>query len=419
MFALVDCNNFFVSCERAFDSRLEGRGVVVLSNNDGCVVARSNEAKAAGVKMGQPFFQARDLVKRYGIVALSSNYRLYSDMSRRVMTTLSELAPAIEVYSIDEAFLDVSGVDISELEVYGRGVVKTVRRNIGIPVSVGVAPTKTLAKLAAHLAKSYPKLQGACLMCREQDIAKVLAKTPIREVWGIGRRYEKMLSGFGVVTAADFVDRPREWVKARMGLGGVRTWLELKGEACIGMEDNREPQKMVANTRSFAGAVTDFEELRRAVVMFATTGCEKLRKQGTAARRVTVFIATDRHREDRPQYSSGAAIDLPVASDSTLVIARTAVEVLRRIYREGYGYKRAGVILGDIFPASQLQPELFGTEEREKHEKLMKAVDSINAAGQKRLVRLASQGFKNINARREHTTPQYTTNWDDIPVVKV
>ena len=236
MYGLCDCNNFFASCERVFRPELEGRPVVVLSNNDGCVIARSNEAKALGIRMGHPYFQIRDLEKRHNVAVFSSNFNLYGDMSRRVIWTLRRMVPAAEVYSIDEAFLDLRGIETGRLEELGRHISRTVRRNTGIPVSIGIAPTKTLAKIASKLCKEYPKLQGACLMYRPQDIEKVLRKFPIEDVWGIGRKHRRMLQAANVRTAWDFVQRPEAWIRGRMGVTGLRTWKELQGEACIDFE---------------------------------------------------------------------------------------------------------------------------------------------------------------------------------------
>jgi len=288
MYGLCDCNNFFASCERVFRPELEGRPVVVLSNNDGCVIARSNEAKALGIRMGHPYFQIRDLEKRHNVAVFSSNFNLYGDMSRRVIWTLRRMVPAAEVYSIDEAFLDLRGIETGRLEELGRHISRTVRRNTGIPVSIGIAPTKTLAKIASKLCKEYPKLQGACLMYRPQDIEKVLRKFPIEDVWGIGRKHRRMLQAANVRTAWDFVQRPEAWIRGRMGVTGLRTWKELQGEACIDFESAPPAKQQITVSRSFAHELTQYEEIHTSVAAFASMAAEKLRRQQSLCGEVTV-----------------------------------------------------------------------------------------------------------------------------------
>ena len=302
MYGLCDCNNFFASCERVFRPELEGLPVVVLSNNDGCVIARSNEAKALGIRMGHPYFQIRDLEKRHNVAVFSSNFNLYGDMSRRVIWTLRRMVPAAEVYSIDEAFLDLRGIETGRLEELGRHISRTVRRNTGIPVSIGIAPTKTLAKIASKLCKEYPKLQGACLMYRPQDIEKVLRKFPIEDVWGIGRKHRRMLQAANVRTAWDFVQRPEAWIRGRMGVTGLRTWKELQGEACIDFESAPPAKQQITVSRSFAHELTQYEEIHTSVAAFVSMAAEKLRRQQSLCGEVTVYILTNRHREELPQY---------------------------------------------------------------------------------------------------------------------
>ena len=288
MYGLCDCNNFFASCERVFRPELEGLPVVVLSNNDGCVIARSNEAKALGIRMGHPYFQIRDLEKRHNVAVFSSNFNLYGDMSRRVIWTLRRMVPAAEVYSIDEAFLDLRGIETGRLEELGRHISRTVRRNTGIPVSIGIAPTKTLAKIASKLCKEYPKLQGACLMYRPQDIEKVLRKFPIEDVWGIGRKHRRMLQAANVRTAWDFVQRPEAWIRGRMGVTGLRTWKELQGEACIDFESAPPAKQQITVSRSFAHELTQYEEIHTSVAAFVSMAAEKLRRQQSLCGEVTV-----------------------------------------------------------------------------------------------------------------------------------
>lgn len=419
MFALCDCNNFYASCERVFDPSLSGRAVVVLSNNDGCVIARSNEAKALGIKMGQPFFQLRDLIKQDKVTVKSSNFALYGDMSRRVMSTLKTLAPEIEVYSIDEAFLYLNGIDEKMLLEFGRNTAKTVKKHTGIPVSIGIAPTKTLAKVAAKLCKKYPALKGACLMHRPQDIEKVLRTFPIEDVWGIGRRYAKMLKNAEIHTAWQFVNKPEEWVRAKMSIVGVRTWRELQGIPCIDIDTSVPDKQQICTSRSFAKELTDYEDLHASVTAFTSICGEKLRRQKGACGQLQVFILTNRFREDMPQAYESAVIRFETPTDSTIELAGYAVKALKSIYRKGLGYKKAGVILSGIIPKSQVQGNFFDTTDREKHARLMQAVDAINRSEGRNTLIVAAQGFDALKMNRNHLSPSYTTNWEDILKIKV
>ena len=419
MFGLCDCNNFFVSCERVFDPSLNGRPVVVLSNNDGCVVSRSNEAKAIGIKMGQPLYQIRDYVKKYDVAVRSSNYHLYGDMSRRVMATLKQHVPAIEIYSIDEAFLLLDGMETGKLKQFGEELARTVRRNTGIPVSIGISHSKTLAKIASKLCKKYPKLNSACLMQRDEDIAKVLERFEIGDVWGIGRRHGRMLRECGIETALQFRGLSKEWVHNRMGITGVRTWQELSGISCIEFSHEQADKQSITVSRSFAKELYGIEELHETITTFAGIAAEKLRRQHCVAQELQVFIFTNRHREDRPQYFECGQVQFPVATDSTLEIVKAAVAELRRIYRKGYGYKKSGVRLSRITPASAVQATLFDTLDRPKHKKLMETIDRINAGMGNESVKLVSQGTVTDHTNREHLSPQYTTKWDEILVIKV
>ncbi len=418
MIGLCDCNNFFVSCERLFDPSLNGRPAVVLSSNDGCVIARSNESKALGIKMGQPLFQLRQLLESHQVAIRSSNYPLYGDMSRRVMETLKAELPAIEIYSIDEAFLDMSGIATDTLKEYGEKLSRRVRRNTGIPVSIGIAPTKTLAKIASKLCKSYPKLNGACLLYREEDIEKVLTRYPIADVWGIGRQSSKMLLGYNITTAQQFKEAPREWVKGKMGLTGLRTWLELNGEPSILFEERSSDKRSIMVSRSFAKELYQFDELHSSLSTFVSSAAEKLRCQDGVAAQMQIFAATNRHRMDMPQYSGSEVIALATPTDSTIELATAASKALRRLYKEGYGYKKVGVILYDIRSSSGIQTSLFDSTDHSKHKDLMKSLDSINSHFGTGSVRLGSQGSAKSRVSSNYLSPRYTTEWDDILVVK-
>lgn len=417
-YGLCDCNNFYASCERVFNPSLVGRPVVVLSNNDGCVIARSNEAKKLGIKMGDPYFQLRELIAGSDVSVFSSNFVLYGDMSARVMSLLRKFVPATEVYSIDEAFLDFSGVDPATLRERGLEIARTVRRYTGIPVSIGIAPTKTLAKIASKLCKKYPKLNGCCFMHHPEDIEKVLRKFPIGDVWGVGRRYENMLLGMGVHTAWDFTQLTPEWVRKRMSVVGLRMWKELRGEPCIGFEQMPAAKKQIATTRSFDHDLYDFEPIHQRIAQYAASCAEKLRAQGSLCGEIVVFILTNRHKEHLPQYYDSRLVKLSVPTDSTLELTATAVGLLRELFRKGYPYKRAGVILSDLRSKRGTQRDLFDTADREKHDRLMAAVDALNSAYGRHKIVTAAEGFEPFKMNREHLSQRFTTDWDHIIRVK-
>lgn len=417
MYGLCDCNNFYASCERLFRPDLVGRPVVVLSNNDGCIIARSNEAKALGIGMGQPFYQVRQFIERGQVTVFSANFALYGDLSRRVMATLRSLVPGIEVYSIDEAFFDLRGM-AEPLDEFGRSIGRTIRRNVGIPVSIGIAPTKTLAKIASKLAKQYPRLNGCCYMHRPEDITKVLGRFPLQEVWGIGRRYGRMFDRMGLRTAQQFVDLPQEWVRARMGVAGLRTWNELRGVACISFELMPPRKQQITISRTFPREIGSREELECIVAEFASMCAEKLRTEGSVCGEVQSYLLTNRHREDQPQRYETSLQLLPEPTDSTLEIVRQARIALRQIFLPGYGYKKAGVILSQITPASEQQGSLFSPIDHEKHTRLMQVLDTVNKTHGKGTLIVAAQGTEPFRMNREHLSPRYTTDWKELLVVK-
>lgn len=420
MYALADCNNFFVSCERVFRPDLEGRPVVVLSNNDGCAIARSNEAKRMGIRMGQPMFEFRHFIESGALTVFSSNFSLYGDMSRRVQMTLSRFSPAIEVYSIDESFIDLEGMaPDTDFDAWAKNLSRECHRCTGIPVSVGVSPTKTLAKIASKLCKQYPATKGGCYMHRTEDVEKVLKNFPIEDIWGIGRRYSKRFKGyFGMMTAYDFYSKDESWVSMEMGIGGVRTWRELHGIPCISFEDTPQAKKQIMISRSFAKEISDIEELSAQVSMFCSMAVEKLRKQGSCCSCVTVFIMTNRFRENSRAQFGSRLTQFPVATDSTLEINAAVMHSLEEIYREGYGYKRAGVMLGDIIDRNRVQLSFFDNVDRDRHSRLMEAIDGINRRNGKNTIGVASQSLDGIKMNREHLSPCYTTDWNDILTVR-
>lgn len=396
-----------------------GRPVIVLSNNDGCVIARSNEVKALGIKMGASFFKLADTVARHNIAVYSSNFALYQDMSDRVMNILRSFVPAKEVYSIDESFLDFSGLSPDTLDELGHRIARTVKQYTGIPVSLGIAPTKTLAKIASKLCKKYPKLDGCCFMHRPEDIEKVLRKYPVGDIWGIGGRYEEKLLAAGITTAYDLTQMPQAWVRKHLGgVVGVRLWKELRGEPCLTLEQIPADKKQIATTRSFDRDLKEFDDLHQRVAQYVASCAAKLRRQKSVCAELQVFILTNPFKEHLPQYYENRIIKLSVPTDSTLELTKAAVGILRSILRPGYSYKRAGVILSDISPKSGTQWDLFDPTDRAKHDRLMAAMDTINARCGRHRLTTAAEGFEPFKMNRQHLSQRFTTDWNDILKVK-
>lgn len=417
MYALVDCNNFYASCERAFQPQYRNVPVVVLSNNDGCVIARSAEAKKVGVKMGVPAYQIKREIEKYKIAVFSSNYVLYGDMSNRVMTILSSFTPNVEIYSIDEAFLDMSGM--SNLKEYGKHIVDTTIQWTNIPVSMGIAPTKTLAKVANKFAKKYKRYKGVCVVDTEEKRIKALQLTEIGDVWGIGHRNEKKLKAHGVNTAYDFTQLSRAWVRKNMTVVGERTWLELNGKSCIDLELVQPDKKQICTSRAFGKTQTELEGMKEAVSYYASLCAEKLRAQRSCACSLMVFIHTNNFREDLPQYFQNCVINLPVPTSSSIEICHYAVEALEKIFRKGYAYKKAGVIITEIVSDEGIQTNLFDKIDRDKHNRLMKVVDNLNSGFSKNVLNLASQGTnKYWKLKQELLSPCYTTKLSDVIQIK-
>ncbi len=420
LFGLADCNNFFVSCERVFRPNLNGKPVIVLSNNDGCVISRSNEAKALGIKMGVPLFQIRNEIEKYNIAIFSSNYVLYGDMSHRVMSLLSCYTPKLDQYSIDEAFIDFSDMgDSKYMQKYGQKIVRTVGKGTGIPISLGIAPTRTLAKVASKFAKKYKGYHGCCIIDTEEKRQKALDLFEVGDVFGIGRKMKEHLSKYGIRTAADFARLDGEWVRTAFSITGYRTWRELHGEACISL-DELPAKKSICVSRSFADeGITDKQKLEEAVANFASDCARKLREQNTICRQLTVFAYTSRFRTDLPQDFINLNIRLEIGTNDTSEIIKNAIEGLRANYREGnYAYKKAGVILWDISSANAVQGNLFDKRNRSKLSALQQTIDKINRRDGIGTVRNAIQGSDRLNIKREHLSPQYTTDINDILVLK-
>ena len=420
VFALVDCNNFYASCEKLFRPDLKDTPVVVLSNNDGCVVARSREAKSLGIKMGVPVFQIKAEMQRHGILAFSSNYALYADLSSRVMRTLEEMAPRVEVYSIDEAFLDLTGIESAiSLVEFGQQVRERIGHWIGITVCVGIAPTKTLAKLANHAAKKYPATQGVVDLTNPDRQRRLLALVPVDDVWGVGKRLSKRLNALGITTALDLANASPRAIRDQFSVVLERTVRELNGESCIELEEIPPIKKQIVCSRSFGVKVTQFELLREAVCEYATRATEKLRKEQQQAKVMTVFIRTSPFKDNEPQYSNSASGELLIPSCDTRDFIELANHLLKRIWKDGFRYAKAGVMLSDFYDPGMFQPGLFdNVSTRSNSQQLMSVLDTINQSGAGKVF-FAGQGTKkDWSMKREHLSPAYTTRWDQLPRVK-
>ncbi len=417
MVGLVDCDNFYASCERVFDPSLRGRPIVVLSNNDGCVIARSNEAKALGIAMGAPYYQVRESLERCGVATFSSNYELYGDMSRRVMALLADMVPSITQYSIDECFVDLSGV--GDPAALGRKVVEAIGRGTGIPVTVGIAPTKTLAKVASRYGKRYRGYRGVCAIDSEEKRAKALAGLGVADVWGVGRKNAVKLERQGVHTAWDLTQRSEAWVRRLLTATGVRTWRELRGEDCIDV-DELPHRRSICTSRSFPGRGVDaLGPLEEAVASFASACSAKLRDRGSRCRAMTVFAYTSRFRDDLPFGGLNRTVAFPVATSDMREMVSAAVRAAAEGFREGCPYKKAGVIAWDISDASAVEQDMFDPVDRARQERLSRAIDRINRSLGPGAVHVAVQGRDGSwQLRRDHMSGRYTTRIGDVPRVK-
>ena len=415
MIALADCNNFYASCERVFQPKLEGKPIVVLSNNDGCIIARSNEAKKLGIPMGAPAFKMEELFTANGVHVFSANFALYGDFSQRVMSTMSDEVSSMEVYSIDEAFMDFSDVALPKEKAVE--IREKVKCWTGVPISIGVAPTKALAKVANYYAKKYTK-EGVLVLTNPSHISRALKKLPVGELWGVGRRYAKFLTQRGVLTAHDLVALDEGWIRRNMTVGGLRLVQELKGIPCFSIEVTSARKKNICTSRSFGRKVKTAEELREAVSAYATTCAEKLRLESSCASLVTIFLTTNPFDSTATQYGGSRKIELATPTNDSLEIVKAAIKALKEVYRPGLIYKKAGVIVSDIVPENQVQLSLFDGINREKRKSLMSSVDRINRRVGKNKVRLAVQGFdRKWRLRQEHLSPCYTTRFADLLTV--
>ena len=417
VYGLIDCNNFFASCERVFRPDLRGKPIVVLSNNDGNIIARSNEAKALGIAMGEPYFKAKPFLEKHNVHIFSSNYTLYGDMSHRVMDILQRIEPDGEVYSIDEMFISLPVGRQNNFTDHGRSMKTLVKQWTGIPVSIGFAPTKTLAKLANRIAKKNPQHKGVFDLTALEDIDELLATIKVEDIWGIGRQYTEKLNNHSIVTALHLKYADDGWLRKHLTVTGLRTVWELRGIPCIPLEEAPAPKKGIVTSKSFGRVVTSIEELGEAVTTYISRAAEKLRSQRSVTGFVSVFIATNRFKPKKPQYSNSSMISLYEPTSSTPILIKQALKCLCKIYKPGYEYKKAGVMLTEIIPDTYKQRNLF-TKETSDGE-LMKVIDAINAKWGHYTVQYASAGFKkDWSFRREQLSQAYTTKWDQLPVVK-
>lgn len=423
VFALVDCNNFYASCEKLFAPKLKNRPVVVLSNNDGCVVARSAEVKALGIPMGVPWFKLKDDARRYGIVALSSNYALYADLSNRVVQVLSTFSPNIEVYSIDESFLELSGFENMPggLVAYGAEMRQRIADWLGLAVCVGIAPTKTLAKLANHCAKK--NIAGAAGVCdftttHADDLTQLLEKIEVGEVWGIGRKISAKLEGMDITTVRKLRDADAETIRQQFSVVVERTVRELRGVSCLDLQEVVPDKQQIISSRSFGQLIYDRAGLEEAIASYIGRAAEKLRAQDSLAGAVQVYIRTNIFKPEVPQYQRAVTVPLPEATADTRILTMWAIKVLSRIYRPGYGYHKAGVMLSNISPMGNQQFSLFDASSP-RSDALMSVVDGINQRFGRGTMRLAAEGVERCwQMRRGNLSPGYTTDWAGLPVVR-
>ena len=414
LFALVDCNNFYASCERLFQPALRGKPVVVLSNNDCCVIARSNEAKALGIEMGAPWHMAKAQFQAQGVFVRSSNYTLYGDISARVMRTLREFSPDIEVYSIDEAFLSLAGFE-GRLEAHARNMRATVLQWTGIPVSVGIAPTKTLAKIANRLVKKDPSSGGVRILTDAADQENMLAKLKLDDIWGVARRLSQRLEEIGIHTPLQLRQADPQFIRDRFGVVVERIVYELRGQSCLALEDIAPTRKSLVSSRSFGRPVETLKDMREAVSTYVSRAAEKMRRQNLATANLIVFVETNPFNRDEKQYRASQAVQLPVASSDTGKLAAAALSALSLIWKPGYRYKKAGVMLLDLSPASHVQSTLFDQPDTPASRARMRALDTINRKYGRDTLRLGSSGHHPSWAlRRKMLSPSYSTNWAEL-----
>jgi len=420
IFALVDCNSFYVSCERIFQPQLENKPVGVLSNNDGMVVALSSEMKKLGIKRGDPAFKIGNFLKKHDGVLLSSNYTLYGNISARIMQALQQFSPDLEIYSIDEAFLRFTDLPEQDLDLLGKKIRATIQTWIGVPVSVGFGSTKTLAKIANRVAKKFSSTEGVYNLCDHPNLPKVLKWLEVDNIWGVGRKYAKMLHSNGIHNAWQLANTDYPWVKKQMTVVGLRTTMELNGISCIDIEMDIAPRQEIVSSKSFGKPVSDYQEISEALSAYCVRAVEKLRSQNLVASQIMVFLTTNRFKKELPQYANYALTRLPVPSAYTPDFLIAARSVLKQVYREGYEYKKVGVMLADLMHESQAPLDFFApTYLDDKRKDIMDCIDKINKEMGRDVLTYAGVGVEqNWQMRREMLSPRFTTCWQEIPIVK-
>lgn len=419
MIALVDCNNFYASCERLFAPQLNNKPIVILSNNDGCVISRSNEAKELGIEMGAPAFMMEEMLNRNQVAIFSSNYTLYGSISNRVMQTLNEFVPQMEIYSIDEAFLNLDQLKHADIFQLAKKIRNTIILHVGIPVTIGIAPTKTLAKMANRYAKKERKAEGIYLAETQEQINELLAYTRVEDIWGIGSEHSKKLAQQKIFTAAQLISMSEEWIRKNMTVTGQRMFNELKAIPCIGWECMPAPRKAICTARSFGQLLSSFEDIREALANYAGNCARKMRNQQSCTNLVQVFLQTNTHRTQDKQYFRSVNIQLPVATNDSGAIIAAALKGLRVIYREGYNFKKVGVMVLDMVPEQSVQLGVFDHTNHQRSKQAMAAFDSINTRFGKDIVRYAVQGYKKKwKLKQERLSPCYTTNINEVLTIK-
>jgi len=415
--ALIDCNNFYASCERIFNPKLIGKPIVVLSNNDGCIIARSKEAKKLGIKMGEPYFKAKNIIEKNKVEVFSSNYSLYGDISQRVMETLSSFSSEVEIYSIDEAFLGLNGFENYELKTYCNHIRQTINKWVGIPVSIGVGPTKTLSKIANNLAKKNSNYKGVCILENKIEIKKALQQTSIEDVWGIGRRLSIFLKKYNIDTAHHFSEMDRGWIRKNMGVVGEKTYLELNGVSCLDLELVPSDKQSCCVSRSFSRPIEKLFDLEESISTYGSRVSEKIREEGLVAESMSIFVLTNHFNRREKQYSNSIKLHLPFPTNNSIKIVKRSLEGIRKIYRPGYKYKKAGIILYGLSRQNVTKGLL--DYDREASDSIMQTIDKINNRYGGETIKIASEGIKKIwKMKRENVSPCYTTRFDELVEVK-
>ena len=415
--ALIDCNSFYASCERIFNPKLLGKPIVVLSNNDGCIITRSSEAKALGIKMGEPYFKVKKIIQKNNVKVFSSNYSLYGDISQRVMEILLGFSPEVEIYSIDEAFLNFKGFKENELSNYCKNIRKIIKKWVGVPVSIGVGPTKTLSKIANYIAKKDNSHEGVYILKEKQKINETLEGIDIGNVWGIGRQLSKFLRNNGVSTAKSFTFLDRSWVRKNMGVVGEKIYLELKGVSCLDLALLPSPKKSCCVSRSFSYPIETIEELKESIANYGTRVAEKIREEGLVAETMNVFVLTNHFNKKDKQYSNSIKLQLDYPTNNSILIVKRAIRGIELIYRKGYRYKKAGIILYELNSSAKVRGLL--DYNRNRSESLMRSLDKINCRYGSSTLKIAAEGIKkNWQMQRKKISPCYTTRFEEIMVVK-